>query len=91
MQHNVFSVKRLISKMGFIDALWFLSSEESSKTGDEQFGKSALIRLISNAGIQGALVFLGASDFPEAMKDSLAKDNYFVGGYPNVELISTLA
>lgn len=91
MQHNVFSVKRLISKMGFIDALWFLSSEDSSKTVHEQFDESALTRLISRVGIQGALFFLGASNFPETMKDSLAKDNYFVGGYPNVELISTLA
>ncbi len=89
MQYDIFSVRRLISKKGFMGALHFLADDDSSKEAGI-FSKANLSKLISIAGIQGALVFLGDSNFPETMKKELAKEHYFVGGYPNVELISTL-
>lgn len=52
--------------------------------------EAALKRLVSKKGVQYALETLSSPNLPENIKEDLSKKYYFVGGYPNVELISSL-
>ena len=52
--------------------------------------EGSLKRLVSKKGVQYALQVLASPNLPECVKKDLSKKYYFVGGYPNVELISSL-
>lgn len=52
--------------------------------------EDSLKRLVSKKGVQYALQILTSPTLPEYIKEDLSKKYYFVGGYPNVELISSL-
>ncbi len=90
MNHTIIEVERLISQKGFVGALDFLSSGQFSKINKKFSVSSALTKFISQVGVPTALMFLSADSFPEDIKKSLSRENFFVGGYPNVELISSL-
>ncbi len=47
-------------------------------------------RFIAKHGLQETLKLFASENFPEKIKAELSKDFLFIGGYPNVELISSL-
>lgn len=51
----------------------------------------ALRRKIAKEGLQETLKCLASPDLPESIKKDLTKNHILVGGYPNVELICSLA
>lgn len=55
------------------------------------YDKDALKRMISKKGLKETLRLLNSPDFPEAIKNELAKDDLFDRkGTPNIKLISSL-
>lgn len=55
------------------------------------YNVEALKRKIQKEGLQPTIILLSSPDFPKSIKEDLTKDRIFVGGYPNISLISSLA
>lgn len=51
----------------------------------------AIKRKIGKEGLQETLKYLASPDLPEHIKEDLTKNYILVGGFPNVELICSLA
>lgn len=54
------------------------------------YSEEALKRLVSKKGIQYAIQTLSSPNLPKEIKSDLTKKNYFIGGHPNISLISSL-
>ena len=53
------------------------------------YTKKSVIRLVRKKGLPDALKILSSLDLSDETKDQLTKESIFIGGFPNVELIST--
>lgn len=48
-------------------------------------------RRVKKIGVTQTLALLADPNFPDSIKEDLSKEKIFIGGYPNVELITSLA
>ncbi len=55
------------------------------------YNLEATRRFIAKHGLEETLRLFASESFPEKIKEELAKDYLFVGGFPNVQLITSLA
>lgn len=53
------------------------------------YTKDSVVRLVRKKGIIDALKILASPNFSDTAKKQLEKDFIFVGGFPNVDLISS--
>lgn len=54
------------------------------------YNRESLRRKIAKDGLQETLKLISSDKFPQEIKDELAEDGCFVGGYPNLSIICTL-